>query len=142
MQTKYFFIAFLCCTICCTENVNAQITGGIHSSGKSFNLAIGYNFSERIWADMRFYVPSLSDEFDPEIMCNYNIIKRDKFEHYTGFGFFPYEFNSVEAIYGMAVMPFEKNKNISFNLEFKPLFDFDDIDLLITGSVGVRYILR
>lgn len=105
-------------------------------------FAIGYQFNDKLWSDLRIYSGASIDRFTPEIVLNYNYLRKEDFETYLGFGVVLNNINGIVLPIGIAIKPFENFKNLSLNIECSPLYEIDLSNIFITGLLGVRYRLN
>lgn len=115
----------------------AQFSVSYYSSSMP-KAGFGYDFNEKIGAELRFYTNVLFDDFTPELMIKYNFITNDQFDFYSGVGVV---FNSVDGLFipiGFQFRPIESFKQFSVHAEIAPLWDFND-RFLFLGSWGFRY---
>jgi hypothetical protein len=123
-------------------NSYSQISTSFYQNDNNSKIAIGYEFNEKLWGDIRIYSGTNVENFTPEIVLNYKIVRKEKYDTYIGAGF---SFNNINGIIipvGIGIKPFETLKNLSFNIELNPTYEIDLGDLLIRGFVGIRYILK
>jgi hypothetical protein len=105
-------------------------------------LAIGYEFNDKLWTDLRIYSGTNTENFTPEIVLNYNFVRKENYDTYFGGGVIINNINGLVIPIGVAVKPFENLKNLSFNIEFNPLYEMNFNDLFIRGFIGMRYKLK
>ncbi len=120
----------------------SQLTASFFQNETFAKIGIGYEFNEKIWADMRIYSGTNVDNFTPEIVVNYNFLRKENYDAYLGLGVTLNNINGVVLPLGVAIKPFENLKNLSLNIEFSPLYEIDFDDLFIRGFVGIRYVLK
>lgn len=121
---------------------SSQITTSFYTNSSNSKFAIGYNFNDKLWTDLRIYSGTDIDNFTPEAVLNYNFLNKDSYETYLGAGVILNNINGVVVPVGIGIKPFENLKNLSINLEFNPLYEFDHSNLFIRGFIGIRYKLK
>ena len=117
----------------------AQLTTSFYSNDFNSKFAIGYEFNEKLWTDLRIYSGTDIDNFTPELVLNYNFLRKDNYYTYFGGGIVANNINGIVVPIGIGIKPFENLKNLSINIEFNPLYELDFEDLFIRGFVGIRY---
>ena len=120
----------------------SQISTSFYMNESNSKVAIGYEFNNKLWTDLRIYSGTNIKNFTPEIVLNYNFVRKENYETYIGGGVILNNINGVVIPIGIAVRPFENLKNLSFNIEFNPLYEIDFNDLFIRGFIGIRYKLK
>ena len=120
----------------------SQISTSFYMNESNSKVAIGYEFNDKLWTDLRIYSGTNIENFTPEIVLNYNFVRKENYETYIGGGVILNNINGVVIPIGIAVRPFENLKNLSFNIEFNPLYEIDFNDLFIRGFIGIRYKLK
>lgn len=63
----------------------AQFSVSYYSSSLS-KIGVGYNFSNKLWSELRLYSNTFTDDFTPEFVVCYNIMEKEKHNVYLGFG--------------------------------------------------------
>lgn len=119
----------------------AQFTGGLYTNGHHLAWALGYNIHDKFWADARFLSGYNLDSFTPEIAVHYNLVRRTNHDFYAGLGAIVNEETGLLVPFGLSLHPFEKLRNLCFDLEIK-LFIDDSSDPYILGGFGLRYIIK
>ena len=117
----------------------SQITTSFYISESNSKLAIGYEFNEKLWTDLRIYSGTNISNFTPEIVLNYNFLRKENYYTYVGGGIILNNINGIVVPFGIGIKPFENMKNLSINIEFNPLYEIDLDDLFIRGFIGLRY---
>lgn len=120
-------------------NSNAQLTASFYQNNINSKFAVGYEFSEKLWADVRIYSGTSIDDITPEFVLNYNFIRKENYFSYVGGGVILNNINGIVLPLGIGIKPFENLKNFSINIEFNPIYEFDLNDLFLTGFIGIRY---
>ncbi|WP_042245771.1 hypothetical protein [Jejuia pallidilutea] len=123
-------------------NSYSQISTSFYLNDTNSKIAIGYEFNENLWGDFRMYSGTNIENFTPEIVLNYNFIKRALYETYIGAGLSLNNINGIVLPVGIGIKPFENLKKLSFNIELTPTYETDLSDLLIRGFIGIRYVLK
>lgn len=123
-------------------NGYSQVSASFYANDANSKFAVGYQFNDKLWSDLRIYSGTNIDNFTPEIVVNYNYLRKENYETYIGAGVILNNINGVVVPIGIAVKPFENLKNISINIEFNPLYEIDLNDLFIRGFIGIRYKLK
>jgi len=117
----------------------SQITTSFYVNESNSKLAIGYEFNEKLWTDLRIYSGTNISNFTPEIVLNYNFLRKENYYTYVGGGIILNNINGIVVPFGVGIKPFENMKNLSINIEFNPLYEIDLDDLFIRGFIGLRY---
>jgi len=120
----------------------AQVSTSFYANESNSKVAIGYQFNDKLWSDLRIYSGTNIDNFTPELVLNYNYLRKENYETYFGAGLILNNINGIVIPIGIAIKPFENLKNLSLNIEFNPLYEIDLNDLFIRGFIGIRYKLK
>ena len=140
MKTKKLILTIIIAIF--SFNSYSQISTSFYQNDNNSKIAIGYEFNEKLWGDIRIYSGTNIENFTPEIVLNYNLVRKEKYETYIGAGFSLNNINGIIIPVGIGIKPFENIKNLSFNIELNPTYEMDLEDLLIRGFVGIRYVLK
>jgi len=119
-----------------------QLSGSFYSGGGDAKIGIGYDFSDKVWADLRMYGGVTFNDFTPEITGNYNFVRKEKHDVYTGLGFSVNGRNGFFIPLGFRVRPFEKLNDFSLVVEAEPMYNFDIEDLVFVCFGGIRYTFK
>jgi hypothetical protein len=117
------------------SQVNVAYYGNIVHS----KIGIGYEFNETWWADLRIYSGTSLNDLTPEVVLVYNFMRRDRYKNYVGAGMVLNYLNGFVAPLGVRFTPFENYDNLSFHIEFQPMYEFDLDDFFISGLLGLRF---
>ena len=140
-QKKIKLSIFLILSVVCLKGYS-QVTTSFYSNESNSKVAIGYQFNDKLWTDLRIYSGTSIDNLTPEIVLNYNYLRTENYETYVGAGLILNNINGIVIPIGIAIKPFENLKNLSLNIEFNPVYEFDLNDLFIRGFIGIRYKLK
>jgi hypothetical protein len=120
----------------------SQVSTSFYVNESNSKIAIGYQFNDKLWSDLRIYSGTTIDNFTPEIVLNYNFLRKENYETYFGAGAILNNINGIVIPIGIAIKPFENLKNLSINIEFNPLYEIDLDDVFFRGFIGIRYKLK
>lgn len=120
----------------------SQITTSFYTSVSNSKLAVGYEFNEKLWIDLRTYSGTNISNFTPEIVLNYNFLLKENYYTYVGGGMILNNINGIIVPLGIGIKPFENMKNLSLNIELNPLYEINLNDLFVRGFIGLRYKLN
>jgi hypothetical protein len=135
-QVKFFIIAAIF-TLTSISNSFSQL--GVSYYASNFSKAgISYNFGERLWTELRVYTNFDMEDITPELVLNYNFVKKESFDFYVGIGGFVNFFNGVVLPIGFHLRPVKEMPNFALLFEIQPSYD-DALDGLFLGNVGFRY---
>ena len=123
-------------------NSYSQISASFYQNESNSKIAIGYEFNDKLWTDFRLYSVTNIENITPEIVLNYNFMKKEKYEAYIGAGIILNNINGIIIPIGIGIKPFENLKNLSLNIELNPLYEIDFEDVFIRGFIGIRYVLK
>jgi len=118
----------------------SQVSTSFYVNESNSKIAIGYQFNDKLWSDLRIYSGTTIDNFTPEIVLNYNFLRKENYETYFGAGAILNNINGI--VIPIGIKPFENLKNLSINIEFNPLYEIDLDDVFIRGFIGIRYKLK
>ena len=123
-------------------NSYSQISASFYQNESNSKIAIGYEFNNKLWTDFRLYSGTNIENITPEIVLNYNFVKKEKYETYIGAGIVLNNINGIIIPIGIGIKPFENLKNLSLNIELNPLYEIDFEDVFIRGFIGIKYVLK
>lgn len=115
----------------------SQMSVSYYSSSLS-KIGVGYDFSEKIWGELRLYSNTTIDDMTPELVFSYNFINKEKHKTYIGVGGNFNYFTGLVLPIGLRFTPCEKLARFSFHIELQPTLDFES-DLIFQSSWGLRY---
>ncbi|MBL7872468.1 MAG: hypothetical protein JNM78_12700 [Cyclobacteriaceae bacterium] len=118
----------------------SQVSVSYYNSSLS-KIGFSYNFSEKVWSEIRLYSNTTINNLTPELVICYNIVNKEKHNIYAGIGGVANYFNGIVVPIGIQFTPFEKFDKFSFHIEIQPTFDFEN-DIIIQSSWGLRYKFR
>ncbi|MDO5616394.1 MAG: hypothetical protein Q4G16_09400 [Cruoricaptor ignavus] len=123
--------------------VQAQLSTAFYGNANNVKFGIGYQFSDKIWAEARVYSDTKIDNIVPEFTANYNFVRANNYDAYVGAGVLvSNSTNGFILPVGVAIKPLENLKNLSLNIEMNPIYEWDLSEFYIRGFFGVRYILK
>ncbi|WP_051621373.1 hypothetical protein [Leeuwenhoekiella sp. MAR_2009_132] len=140
MKTKKLIFSLILGII--FSNSYSQISASFYQNESNSKIAIGYEFNDTLWTDFRLYSGTNIENITPEIVLNYNLVKKEKYETYIGAGIVLNNINGIVIPIGIGIKPFESLKNLSFNIELNPLYEIDFEDVFIRGFIGIRYVVK
>lgn len=138
MKKRLLIYGFIVGLLSLSNYVYGQLSLSYQYSSLN-KLGVGYNFSQRIWTELRIYSNTNLENFTPELALLYNVSKKDQHEIYIGVGGVVNYFNGLIIPMGLQFTPFENFKRFSLQIEFAPMIDFDSSDLIFQSSAGIRY---
>lgn len=116
----------------------SQMSISYYSSSLS-KFGLGYNFSDKLWGEIRLYSNTIIDDVTPEFVVCYNIAKKKKHNVYLGLGGNVNYLTGLVLPIGIQFTPIEKFNRFSLQIELQSTLDFDS-DLLDQSFLGLRYI--
>ena len=121
---------------------NAQVATSFYTSINFSKIGIGYEFSEKMWTDLRIYGGMTINDFTIEPVIAYNFVTKQDYDAYAGARFIiNYKTGPVLPM-GIRIKPFEQNRKFIINLELEPNYNLNSEEIVFYCSVGVRYILK
>lgn len=102
-------------------------------------VGLGYSFSDRLWTELRFYEAFQFSDFTPEMVFCVNLVKKEYHAVYLGVGGVINYYTGLTVPVGTQIFPFEKNKNLSLNIEFQTILGFGSGDLAFQTQFGLKY---
>lgn len=138
---KNFIPVIVLFLIMVSSAAHAQLTTSFYINESNSKFAVGYEFNERLWADFRVFSGTSINNLTPEVVLNYNFLRRENFFTYAGGGIVVNNINGFVLPVGIGIKPLVNLKNLSINIELSPLYETRFDDLFIMGFVGVRYVI-
>jgi len=120
-----------------SNNAFSQIGVSYYSSSLS-KIGLSYNFSNRVWSEVRLYSNTSFDDLTPELVLCYNFVNKEKYNIYAGVGGVLNYYNGIIVPIGVQFTPFEKFDKFSLHIELQPTLDFENT-LFVQSSWGIRY---
>ncbi|TVQ76847.1 MAG: hypothetical protein EA358_08370 [Flavobacteriales bacterium] len=133
-----FIVLFL---VMVSSSAYAQLTTSFYINESNSKYAIGYEFNEKLWADFRLFSGTSINNLTPEVVLNYNFLRRENYYTYAGGGIVVNNINGFVFPIGIGIKPLVNLKNLSLNIELSPLYETRFDDIFIMGFVGVRYVI-
>ena len=116
---------------------NGQFSISYQHSGFS-RVGIGYNFSQKIWTELRIYDHSYYGNITTELALLYNVSIKESHVIYLGFGGLAGDSFGLAIPIGLQFRPLENFRRLSLQIELEPVFVFrGGVALLSSG--GIRY---
>lgn len=115
----------------------AQVSVAYYQSS-SPKLGVAHNFSTRLWAEMRVYGNTFTNNFTPEAALCYNVIQSDNHSIYAGVGGNVNGYTGFILPLGVQIRPMKDFRNLALQIEFQPMYDFNSYYIL-QSSFGFRY---
>ena len=116
----------------------SQLSISYYSSNFS-KIGLAYNFSNRLWTELRLYSNTEILDLTPELVLCYNIVNKEQHNIYLGFGGNVNYLSGLVMPVGVQFTPFEKLERFSLHIELQPSLDFGYESILVLSSWGVRY---
>lgn len=118
-----------------------QMAMSYHISNNK-KIGFDYEFSPKIWGDLRIYTETFVEDLTGEALVAYNYKKAENYDCYLGAGLTLNQINAISLPIGIRFRPFD-DKNLLFNIEAEPIYIIDEPEgaLSFFGSVGIKYIL-
>lgn len=137
MKRKIKFVVLLGLLSLLSLKGFSQMSVSYYSSSLS-KIGLAYNFSDKIWSELRLYSNTSIDDLTPELVLCYNIVEKEKHNVYLGLGGNMNYFTGFVLPVGVQFTPVEKFKRFSLHIELQPTLDLES-DLMIQSSWGLRY---
>lgn len=138
MKKSILAIAFIISFLCICNSTIGQLSMSYQYSSLS-KLGIGYNFSQRIWSELRIYSDTYLESFTPELVVLYNVSVKERHEIYIGVGGVINSLSGIVIPIGLQFRPLENFRRFSIQIEFEPVIDIGNEDLAFLSSAGIRY---
>lgn len=138
--TKFYLLLILFFIL--SFSVKAQFSVSYYQSNNLSKIGLGYEFSDRVWSDVRMYGGFELEDFTFQPTLLGNFVHKEKFDVYAGLGLTVGLFDGVNIPIGLRFRPLENHKNILIHLEAEPLFQFENDTNILFASFGVRYIFN
>ena len=118
---------------------------GIYHSGITGQVAIGTDFNNRYFGDIRFGAADLLEtRFGIEGSVNWNLFQDDWFNFSVGImaGYYFYDDIRLGLPLAFTIKPFENHRRLAFLLEATPNIFADSGYTSLRGNIGIRYLFR
>jgi hypothetical protein len=99
-------------------------------------IGLGYNFSPKLWTELRVFSNTYLEDITPELVLLYNVSQKERHEIYVGVGVVANVFYGLVVPIGLQFRPIENFQQFSIQIEFAPIID-DGI--ILQSSAGIRY---
>lgn len=116
----------------------SQMSISYYSSSLS-KIGLAYDFSPRVWSEMRLYSNTSVGNITPELVLCFNVSRKEFHRVYIGVGGNVNYFTGFVMPIGVQFTPFEKFERFSLHIELEPTLDFSSEDLILQSSWGIRY---
>ncbi len=118
---------------------------GIYHSGLTGQVAIGTDFDNRYFGDIRFGAADLLEtRFGIEGSVNRNLFQDEWFNFSAGImvGYYFYEDARLGLPLAFTIKPFENHRSFAFLLEATPNIFADSGYASLRANIGIRYLFR
>ena len=139
MQTTTRSIFFIFVFLFSFQFMNSQVSASFHTNSHFSKIGVGYDFNESLWTELRVHSGTFIESITPEIVLNYNFVRKEVFESYLGGGVVLNGFNGILGQAGLQIKPFENLRSFSFIIEAQPQYNWDYEDVIFNGFGGIRY---
>src|SRR5665647_533128 len=129
MKKRIVIFVFIIGMLSLSNHAFGQLSASYQYSSLN-KIGLGYNFSKKVWTELRIYSNTLMNDFTPEIALFYNVSMKDRHEIYVGIGGTYNYFNGVVVPIGLQFRPIENFRRFSIQIEFEPIIDFDRQDII------------
>ena len=96
----------------------------------------------RFCTGLRIYSDTSVDNFTPEIVIDLNSVTKTNYDVYLGAVAILNSINGVVIPVGIGLKPFKNLRDLSFYIEFNPIYGFDLDNLFVRGFLGICYRLN
>jgi len=138
MKRTFSILALLILLINVSNSGFGQASMSFQYSSLS-KLGIAYNFSPRVWSELRIYSNTFIEDITAELAVLYNVSVKDQHEFYIGIGAVANYFSGMIIPIGLQFRPIENFKRFSLQIEFEPTIDIGNENLALQSSAGIRY---
>jgi hypothetical protein len=133
--TLIFILLFAFCF-----SAKAQFSVSYYQTNTISKIGLGYEFSDRIWSDVRMYGGLELEDFTIQPTILGNFVRKEKFDVYVGAGLTVGLLEGVNIPLGVRFRPLDNHRNILIHLEAEPLFQFENDGNIFFASFGLRYV--
>lgn len=138
MKRSILTIVFIMSLLTICNTTYGQLSMSYQYSSLS-KIGLGYNFSQRIWSELRIFSDTYLEGVTPELVFLYNISVKERHELYIGAGGVINTLSGIVLPIGLQFRPIENFKRFSIQIEFEPTIDIGNEDLAFLSSAGIRY---
>ena len=118
-----------------TTSAYAQFGISYHQSNLSF-AGVNYQLGDRFNPEFRLAVNTLLSDLSPELVVNYQFIKKPQYQVYAGIGGRLQIDAGAVVPFGVNIYPFD-NQQFGFHTELAAILSEDNE--ILRGSWGIRY---
>lgn len=132
--------AFISMMIFLCLNGFSQLSTSFNYSSVS-RIGLGYQFSGKIWTELRIISNTIDEEFSPEVILGFNIVKKERHSVYAGLGVNLNVLSGISVPVGVEIFPIESFDRLSLRIEFEPTYTAFDSDnkLWLLSCAGIKY---
>ena len=117
----------------------SQISVSFYCSSNS-KVGVAYNFSNRLWSELRLNNADEFSDISSELILNYNIVKKERHNIYTGIGgVVNLDYGGLLVPIGIQFYPITDFKNFSIHVELLPTLIVGD-EIQLNSALGIRYL--
>jgi translation initiation factor 6 (eIF-6) len=117
----------------------AQFSASFYNNSDISKIGVAYPINEKLWTEAKLYSGTNIDNTTLDLVLNYNFWRKEIHQMYIGGGMSVGNVNAIVIPLGLQVAPIESLKNLSFHIEFQPLYEIDLDDIFLQGFWGIRY---
>jgi hypothetical protein len=119
----------------------SQISTSYYYSSHS-KIGVAYNFSNRLWSELRLYNADEFSDISSELILNCNVIRKERHNIYTGIGgVVNLDYGGLVIPIGTQFYPVKDFKNFSIHIEFLPAFIVGE-EIQLNSALGIRYLFE
>lgn len=122
-----------------TTQTKAQFSASFYNNSEISKVGVAYHFNEKLWTEAKLYSGTSIDNITLDLVLNYNFWRKEIHQMYIGGGVSVGNINGIVIPLGLQVAPIESLKNLSFHIEFQPLYEIDLDNIFLQGFWGIRY---
>lgn len=122
--------------------INKACFSQLHVSVETLSqnkVGLGYSFSDRLWTELRVYEALQFADFTPEMVLCVNLVKKEYHAVYLGVGGVINYYTGITFPVGTQIFPFEKNKNLSLNIELQTVLGVGSGGVAFQTQFGLKY---
>ncbi|MBN1819905.1 MAG: hypothetical protein JXR31_06030 [Prolixibacteraceae bacterium] len=119
----------------------SQISTSFYYSSYS-KIGVAYNFSDRLWSELRLYNSDEFSDITSELILNYNVVKKERHNIYIGIGgMIKMDYGALVIPIGTQFYPIKDFKKFSVHIELLPTLIVGD-EIQLNSALGIRYLFN
>lgn len=141
MKTKIILVSALLFGLVINKSFG-QFSASYYTSKEYSKVGIGYDFSKKVWGEIRMYGSMPFKNARHEVVAFYNFKNSEKYSIYGGIGGSPSSQYSIMLPVGFKINTSSILENTGLHIELEPTYDGIKEQSYLYTAIGFRYYFK